>query len=148
MKGTVKFYQEQKGYGFIFSSEINEDIYFNIKEWKNESIPNGNDEVEFQLDENKKGKFALNINLLKSALEKKEEQSAKKDDRIICFNCNKKIVPRIMYLNAAPYSSHCPYCGEAIKKFQHNVIFIIFAVTIIIFIVMFVFIASTILKIF
>lgn len=76
-------------------------------------MPCGNDEVEFELKENQKGKYAANITLLKSA-------SKKQDDRIICPQCKKKIIPRIQYLNNAPYVSHCPYCACTVKQFQSN----------------------------
>ncbi len=94
MKGIIKFYKEQEGFGFIFD-ENKEDVYFNIKEWKNPSVPCGNDEVEFELKENHKGKYATHITLLKSA-------SKKQDDRITCPQCKKKIIPRIQYLITHP----------------------------------------------
>jgi cold shock CspA family protein len=55
MRGTVKFYNAEKGFGFIFSDGLKEDIFFRIGEWKHPSVPLGNDDVEFELGEDQKG---------------------------------------------------------------------------------------------
>ena len=59
--GTVKFYNEEKGFGFIKQSEGGEDIFVHatglvdqIKE---------NDEVTFDTKEGKKGLNAINVQL-------------------------------------------------------------------------------------
>ena len=115
MKGIVKFYKQEEGYGFIFCEDLKEDFYFNIKEWKNGSVPCGNDEVTFESAEGKKGKFAKNILLEKSASEKK----GSKDDRVACPHCGKKCVPRIRFINSIPYSTLCPFCGKKIKQLTY-----------------------------
>ena len=57
--GTVKFYNDAKGYGFIKESESNEEYFVhssglidNIRE---------NDAVSFELEEGKKGINAVNV---------------------------------------------------------------------------------------
>ncbi|EAH5870067.1 cold shock domain-containing protein [Campylobacter jejuni] len=118
MKGTIKFYNSNDGYGFIFSADTNKDYYFNITEWKSEILPNAGQKVEFSEFENKKGLGAKDIKLLENYLS--QENSKYSDDRMVCPSCAKKIIPRIQYLNNAPYASHCPYCGVMIKKFQSD----------------------------
>ena len=55
--GMVKFYSEEKGYGFIYHKYRQEDIFFHINDWKNPSVPCANDDVEFEIAEaTKQGK--------------------------------------------------------------------------------------------
>lgn len=129
MKGTIKFYNSEKGFGFIFCEDTKEDVYFHINDWKNASVPNGNDDVEFELGKSQNGKSkALNITLLKSANDKRQENFSKNDDRVICPGCNKKIVPRITTFKGTPMHSFCPYCGVEVKKFYKGFCFIATAV--------------------
>ena len=89
-KGTIKFYSSEKGYGFIYIKHSREDMYFHINDWKNQTPPVINDDVEFETTISK-GKFkAINIRVIKSSTEKKEENFAKNDDRVICPGCRKK----------------------------------------------------------
>lgn len=117
--GMVKFYSEEKGYGFIYHKYRQEDIFFHINDWKNPSVPCANDDVEFEIAEaTKQGKEkAINIILVKSSKEKKEENFAKNDDRVICPGCGKKIVPRLVVYQGSPQKSLCPYCACVIKSF-------------------------------
>ena len=113
MQGIIKFYNSNEGYGFIYSTENEKDYYFNICEWKNAILPNAGQQVEFVESNTKKGLSAKSIKLLKDV--QKDDKTP--DDRIICPNCSRKIVPRIQYLNHEPYASHCPYCAAKIKQF-------------------------------
>ena len=118
MKGTIKFYNSEKGFGFIFCEDTIEDVYFHINDWKNASVPNGNDDVEFELGKSQNGKSkAINITLLKSANDKRQENFSKNDDRVICPGCGKKIVPRLVVYQGSPQKSLCPYCACVIKSF-------------------------------
>ena len=129
MKGTIKFYNSEKGFGFIFCEDNKEDVYFHINDWKNPSVPSGNDDVEFDLGKSQNGKSkAVNITLIKSANDKKQEKFDGKDDRVICPGCGKKIVPRITTFKGTPVNSLCPYCGVEVKKFLKSGCFIATAV--------------------
>ncbi len=33
-------------------------------------------------------------------------------------DCGKKIMPRMVIMNGAPYASHCPICGGKVRQFQ------------------------------
>lgn len=122
MKGTVKFYNAEKGFGFIFSEGLKEDIFFRIGEWKHPSVPNGNDDVEFELGEDQKGFRARNIQLVRSAQEKRNSARDfnSKDDRITCPSCGRKVVPRMVTYRGEPDKTLCPYCGTVIKTFETN----------------------------
>ncbi len=58
-KGTVKFFNESKGFGFIIDAESNTDYFVHISGLVDE-IKEG-DEVEFELKEGKKGLNAVNV---------------------------------------------------------------------------------------
>lgn len=63
MKGTVKKFLENKGYGFISTQDEKEDIFFHYTEIVGDgykTIREGQ-EVEFTLNENKRGKCAKNV---------------------------------------------------------------------------------------
>ncbi|APC95235.1 cold shock domain-containing protein [Francisella tularensis subsp. novicida] len=116
--GTIKFYNSEKGYGFIFDNESEKDLFFNIGSWKNPSVPSAGDDVEFDIIQAKKGDKATNVKLIKSKQDKKQESFNKKDERETCPHCNKKIVPRMSFYNGKPNKSYCPFCGGLVKNFS------------------------------
>jgi len=61
-KGTVKFYNDSKGFGFIKDSENSKDYYVHSSGLK-ENIKE-NDNVSFDLEEGRKGLNAVNVKLL------------------------------------------------------------------------------------
>ncbi len=61
-KGTVKFFNESKGYGFI-TEEGSENEYFVHVSGIIDDISQG-DEVEFELKEGKKGLNAINVRVI------------------------------------------------------------------------------------
>lgn len=115
MKGTIKFYNSNDGYGFIFSADTNKDYHFKVTEWKNETLPNAGQKVEFSEFESKKGFSAKDIKLLEDCL---KGEPNKNDDRITCPNCAKKIIPRMQFNNGEPYATLCPFCATEVKKFE------------------------------
>jgi cold shock protein len=61
-KGTVKFYNDSKGFGFI-KDENSEKEYFVHANGLKESIKD-NDNVTFDLEEGKRGLNAVNVKLV------------------------------------------------------------------------------------
>ena len=61
-KGTVKFYNEDKGFGFITDAGSSKEYYVHSS-GLTESIEE-NDEVTFDLEEGKKGLNAVNVKLV------------------------------------------------------------------------------------
>ena len=57
--GKVKFFNEEKGFGFIQFTNSDKDIFFH-KSGTNEYLEQG-DEVEFTIGNGTKGQFAFNI---------------------------------------------------------------------------------------
>jgi len=61
-KGTVKFFNESKGFGFITDDESNEEYFVHISGLI-DTISEG-DSVEFELAEGKKGVNAVSVKTL------------------------------------------------------------------------------------
>ncbi|MFT4868343.1 MAG: CspA family cold shock protein [Candidatus Nanohaloarchaea archaeon] len=61
MKGTVKFFHDQKRYGFIETEEMDDDVFFHEEDLE-EGVEVGEDsEVEFETEEGDKGPKAVNV---------------------------------------------------------------------------------------
>ncbi len=63
MQGTVKFFNSEKGFGFIKSSANSEDIFVHVTGLIDEIKEN--DVVEYDLQEGRKGMNAVNVTILR-----------------------------------------------------------------------------------
>jgi cold shock protein len=61
-QGTVKFFNETKGFGFIKDSETNEEYFVHASGLIDQV--NEDDEVSFELKEGRKGMNAVNVKLV------------------------------------------------------------------------------------
>ena len=61
-KGTVKFFNESKGFGFITEEGTNKEHFVHVSGLIDE-VREG-DEVEFELTEGKKGLNAINVKVI------------------------------------------------------------------------------------
>ena len=61
--GTVKFFNETKGFGFIKNDETGEDIFVHISDLQVSSIRE-NDKVQFEVAQGKKGPNAVKVSLV------------------------------------------------------------------------------------
>ena len=61
--GTVKFFNESKGYGFITDEETGKDIFVHASGIKAEELREG-DRVSYEEEEGRKGKVAAQVALL------------------------------------------------------------------------------------
>ena len=61
-KGTVKFFNDEKGFGFITEEGVNKDHFVHVSGLIDE-IREG-DEVEFDLEEGQKGLNAVNVSVI------------------------------------------------------------------------------------
>lgn len=59
--GTVKFFNETKGFGFIKSNTSNEDIFVHVSGLIDEIKEN--DQVTFEVEQGRKGPNAVNVQL-------------------------------------------------------------------------------------
>jgi len=62
MKGTVKFFNETKGFGFIVEDDSNKEHFVHVSGLIDE-IKEG-DEVEFELKEGRKGLNAIDVKVV------------------------------------------------------------------------------------
>ncbi|QZT35929.1 cold-shock protein [Halosquirtibacter xylanolyticus] len=61
-EGTVKFFNETKGFGFIKSSESGEDIFVHVSGLIDEIRED--DKVEFEVQQGRKGLNAVNVKVI------------------------------------------------------------------------------------
>ena len=62
-EGKVKFFNDAKGFGFIKDSETNEEHFVHVSGLIDEIRED--DEVQFELQEGRKGLNAVNVKLIK-----------------------------------------------------------------------------------
>jgi|TARA_B100000809_G_C15022476_1_gene488953 CspA family cold shock protein len=62
MEGTVKFFNESKGFGFIVDNESNEEYFVHVSGLIDEVRED--DKVEFELKEGRKGMNAVDVKVL------------------------------------------------------------------------------------
>lgn len=60
MTGTVKFFNESKGFGFITNNETNKDIFVHVTNLDGLELNDG-DNVEYDEAEGRKGMVAVNV---------------------------------------------------------------------------------------
>lgn len=64
-KGKVKWFNGQKGYGFIIQEDNGKDIFVHFKDIESEPQSlDDNDEVEFEVSDGRKGPQAVNVRKL------------------------------------------------------------------------------------
>jgi CspA family cold shock protein len=61
-KGTVKFFNDTKGFGFVVDSETNEEYFVHVSGLIDEIRED--DSVEFELKDGKKGLNAVNVKVV------------------------------------------------------------------------------------
>ena len=82
MKGTVKWYNARKGYGFITPDDNSDDVFVHatsLKECGLKKLYTGS-EVTYETDEDKKGKRAKLIKVTKEVKPKDEKKDTKKKE--------------------------------------------------------------------
>ena len=62
MEGTVKFFNESKGFGFVVDNETNEEYFVHVAGLIDEIRED--DKVEFELKEGRKGMNAVDVKVL------------------------------------------------------------------------------------
>jgi len=63
MEGTVKFFNESKGYGFITNDQTGKDIFVHISNIQGQSLSEG-DKVEYEEEEGQKGPNAAQVSVI------------------------------------------------------------------------------------
>ena len=63
MTGTVKFFNESKGYGFITNDETGKDIFVHVTALDGLELKEGN-KVEYEEEEGRKGVVAAQVQII------------------------------------------------------------------------------------
>ncbi|MEL6485446.1 MAG: cold shock domain-containing protein [Bacteroidota bacterium] len=63
MTGTVKFFNESKGYGFITNDQTGRDIFVHVTALNGLEIKDG-DKVEYEEEEGRKGVVAAKVQVI------------------------------------------------------------------------------------
>ncbi len=63
MTGTVKFFNESKGYGFITNDESGSDVFVHVTALNGIELKEG-DKVSYDEEDGKKGTVAVNVDLI------------------------------------------------------------------------------------
>lgn len=63
MEGTVKFFNDSKGFGFITNDETGQDIFVHVSGIDGEALNEG-DKVEYNEEEGRKGLTATGVRIL------------------------------------------------------------------------------------
>ncbi|PQJ16085.1 cold-shock protein [Aureicoccus marinus] len=63
MTGTVKFFNESKGYGFITNDETGQDIFVHVTALNGTQLNEG-DKVEYEETEGRKGTVAAEVQVI------------------------------------------------------------------------------------
>lgn len=63
MTGTVKFFNDSKGFGFITNDETESDIFVHVSNLNGVELREG-DNVEYNEEEGRKGLVAANVQVL------------------------------------------------------------------------------------
>jgi len=61
LQGTVKFFHDQKNYGFIETDEMDDDVFFHKDDQDDHIDVEEGDEVEFDQEEGDRGPKAVNV---------------------------------------------------------------------------------------
>lgn len=64
MEGTIKFYNSQRGYGFITNDEGDKDTYLNKEDISDGAELNEGDRVSFDVEKEDRGPRAKNVKKL------------------------------------------------------------------------------------
>ena len=151
MKGKVKWFSTEKGYGFIYG-EDGVDRFFHVREINGGNLPGNGGTVTFDSKKGDRGPCAVNVTLTGAP------ERIREDIKPTCSSCNRSFVPRIVTgppvfggkrWQPVPKYSVCPFCGATYQKFRsffssnYNVAgFVLRAVVFVIFVRLFIFALS------
>ena len=116
MKGMIKFYNKDKGFGFVVG-ENNQEYYFNHKAIAYGELPAAGCHCEFEIDTTHCPKNKQQNQSIKSIKIIKTTNNGNKGNKIVCQHCGSQCIPRLYFSQGTATHSVCPFCGKNIKVF-------------------------------
>lgn len=112
-KGTVIFYNKDKGFGFVRCDDGKE-YHFGHRAIAGTTFPEPGDLVEFSLSARlpKPGKSPSIEHL-----EIRRKDAKYDDGKVVCPHCGRRVSPRVVMRFREPDASYCPLCGGLVKRF-------------------------------
>ena len=97
MKGTVKWYNARKGYGFITPDDNSDDVFVHATALKNSGLKKlyTGSEVTYETDQDEKGKRAKSIKVTKEIKPKLDEKIDTKKKVTKKIDTKKKVTKKI-----------------------------------------------------
>ena len=118
MRGTVKRFSKEKGYGFIVGNGGIRRC-FHAPDTEGEFIPRVGLSVVFNERENLKGPRTTHVRM--NPWSQSEGSKTVRTDRIDCPHCGMAIVPRMAFHYGYPTKSVCPFCAGIVRDFRKPV---------------------------
>ena len=117
--GTVQWFSNSKGYGFIRGQDGVE-RFFHVTDLTGAFMPDRGDCVFFQSKQDGKGPRAVSVHRLPDSLTDGHRNSTYRNGRMFCPHCGSSIVPRLVFNYGAPIYSICHFCGKKVADFRDN----------------------------
>lgn len=109
MQGKVKWFGQQKGYGFITAEDGRTDYYYHVSNVQGADLPSIGDKVTFTPSSGPKGLVAKEV-----CMASREPAASGKH---FCHACHHTVMPRVVVSHGEATHSVCPICGEVIRIF-------------------------------
>ena len=116
MKGMIKFYNKDKGFGFVVG-EDNQEYYFNHKASAYGELPAAGCHCEFEIDTAFRSNNRHQNQPIKSIKVTHNTHHNNNNGKITCQHCGAQCVPRVFFEGSTATHSICPFCGKNIKVF-------------------------------
>ncbi|MFM0205863.1 cold shock domain-containing protein [Paraburkholderia sediminicola] len=115
MRGTVKWFSQKRGYGFIVGQDDIE-YHVSVRDVSGVTLPANGDTVEFEVTQGTRASRATQVTVLQRAA-RATQPAQSIGDRVVCEACQKRMVPRLITYRGEPKKSVCPFCGTTYRKF-------------------------------